>query len=321
MNVLKGIAAALAVAFALGSAPAWADLSQEYKEAGFGAMPVEQPEPEANPIRQRVRRPRPEVSRSDVSPGQATQEPAPASAASSSAEPASTVIAEESAAQATLTPGGPDGSHSPAAVVRLKPENSLWDKVKGMVGMESDPAQDGVTASRVLSSAPAAGPVMSADYVIGPGDLIGITAWRDESLTRTVAVLPDGKISYPLVGEVEAAGRTVGSLKAELEKRISRYVTEADLTVEVKQSNSMLFYVVGRVNAPGRHVMLANTSVLQALAMAGGLNPFARKGDIRIFRNEAGATTMFTFDYGAVVKGKNLESNIELKRGDVIVVP
>ena len=161
----------------------------------------------------------------------------------------------------------------------------------------------------------------ASEYIIGPGDQIGISVWRDENLSRTVVVLPDGKFSFPLIGEMVAGGKTVAQLKQEMEKKLARYISDTGVTVEVKQSNSMIIYVIGRVNAPGRQLLMANTNVLQALAMVGGPNPFADKGSIKIFRKEAGKTVMFPFDYDDVSEGRHLETNIELKRGDVIIVP
>jgi polysaccharide export outer membrane protein len=136
-----------------------------------------------------------------------------------------------------------------------------------------------------------------------------------------VVVLHDGKIYFPLIGEMTAGGKTVAQLKKELEERLSRYVSDTKLTVEIKQSNSMIIYIVGKVNSPGRQILLANTNVLQAIAMVGGLNLFADGSDIKIFRKEAGKTVMYPFNYDDVAKGRHLETNIELKRGDVIIVP
>ncbi|MBC8018210.1 MAG: polysaccharide biosynthesis/export family protein [Verrucomicrobia bacterium] len=161
----------------------------------------------------------------------------------------------------------------------------------------------------------------ATDYILGPGDVIGISVWRDDSLTRTVVVLPDGKITFPLLGDLIAGGKTVAQLKQVLESGLTRYVADSSVTVEVKQSNSMIIYIIGRVNAPGRQVLVANTNVLQALAMAGGTNPFARKSKVKIFRQEDGKTAMFLFNYDEVAEGRHLEMNIELKRGDVIIVP
>ena len=164
-------------------------------------------------------------------------------------------------------------------------------------------------------------PVPQGNYVIGPGDVLEISVWRDEALTQSVTVLPDGRIAFPLIGEVEAADRTVAELKEELEERIGRFVPDPVLSVSVKQATSMLIYVIGRVNNPGRFALNANTSVLQALAMAGGLNPFAKRGSIKIFREDGEETRIYEFDYDEVSRGRGLNQNIWLKRGDVIVVP
>lgn len=159
------------------------------------------------------------------------------------------------------------------------------------------------------------------DYLIGPGDLLEISVWKEEALTKAVVVLPDGKVSFPLIGQVQAAGRTVEDLKKEITKRIVKYAPKEEVNIEVKQVNSMLLYVIGRVNQPGRFVLNANVDVMQALAIAGGLNAFAKRNQIKIFRTEAGKTTIFKFSYDDVADGEKLEQNITLKRGDVIVVP
>jgi polysaccharide export outer membrane protein len=182
----------------------------------------------------------------------------------------------------------------------------------------------------VMMVLPAAGVAMAAqekaewpeqDYIIGPGDVLDISVWKVEDLTKMVTVLPDGKIAFPLVGQVVAGGKTVEALSAELEKKLSRFVPDVNLSVLVHQVNSMMIYVIGRVNNPGRFVLNASADVLQALAMAGGLNPFAEGAKIKIFRKQANATEIIGFDYDDVVKGKDLVQNITLKRGDVIVVP
>lgn len=162
---------------------------------------------------------------------------------------------------------------------------------------------------------------ISADYIIGPGDVLDISVWKDEALTKSAVVLPDGKFSFPLIGDVYATGKTKAQIKQEIEEKISQYVPDPVLSLEVKQVNSMLIYVIGRVNTPGRFILNANINVLQALSMAGGLNPFAKRGKIKIFRQEGEKTTVFAFKYDEVVDGTRLEQNILLKRGDVIVVP
>lgn len=159
------------------------------------------------------------------------------------------------------------------------------------------------------------------DYIIGPGDVLDIAVWKDETLTKSVVVLPDGKISFPLIGEVVAKGKTVAELKREIEKKLTAYVPDVTLSLEVKQVNSMLIYVIGRVNNPGRFILNVNVNVLQALSMAGGLTPYAKRDKIKIFRYEGDKTHIFPFNYDHVVEGKGLEQNIILVRGDVIVVP
>ena len=158
-------------------------------------------------------------------------------------------------------------------------------------------------------------------YRIGPGDVLDIAAWKNEDLTRVAVVLPDGKIAFPLVGEVTAAGKTVAQLKQEVESRLVKYVPEPTLSVTVRQVNSLHIYVIGKVNQPGRFVLNATVNALQALAMAGGLNPFADKNGIKIFRKQGETTRLLEFRYDDVTAGKRLEQNIDLQRGDVIVVP
>jgi polysaccharide export outer membrane protein len=158
-------------------------------------------------------------------------------------------------------------------------------------------------------------------YIIGPGDVLDISQWRDDALMRQVVVLADGRISFPLVGEIMAAGKTVAQLKKDIADKLADYVPDAVISIEVKQSNSMVIYVTGRVNNPNRFPVNANVTVLQAVSTAGGLNPFAKRNKIKIFRQEGDKTKVFLFKYDEVVDGKNLDQNITLTRGDVIVVP
>jgi len=168
----------------------------------------------------------------------------------------------------------------------------------------------------------ATSPAWAVDYTIGPGDQLGIEVWKDPALTRVVTVLPDGKISFPLIGELEAGYKTVAQLKKEIEQKIARYVPDSSTTVEVRQINSLHIYVLGRVNAPGRFILSSNVTVLQALAIAGGPNTFANRKQIRIFREKKGVTTMSPlFDYDDVTAGRAIKTNILLERGDVIFVP
>ena len=159
------------------------------------------------------------------------------------------------------------------------------------------------------------------DYIIGAGDVLDINVWKDETLTRLSIVRPDGFISYPLLGEVRAAGKSIAQLKTEMEGKLVRYVPDIILSLDIKQTNSMIIYVIGRVNKPDRFSLTSDINVLQALATAGGLQIYAKRDKIKIFREENGKTKIFPFDYDEVVEGKRLEQNVRLKKGDVVVVP
>ena len=161
---------------------------------------------------------------------------------------------------------------------------------------------------------------MPISYVIGPGDVLEISVWKNEDLSRIVVVLPDGTITFPLLGRFVAGGKTVDQLQREMEKQISRYVPEPELTIIIQQVNSMVVYVIGKVNRPGHFPLKRNIDVLQALSMAGGLNIFADQTDIRIFRKTPDKTIVMTFDYKSVTEDNYVKGNIQLKAGDVIVV-
>lgn len=154
-----------------------------------------------------------------------------------------------------------------------------------------------------------------------PGDVLYISVWKDDVLTRNVTVSPDGMINFPLVGTLHAAGKTVAVLKQELERRISPYVPDPVVSLELTQVNSMFVFILGRVNNPGRFALNSRVNVLQALAIAGGLNPYAEKKKIKIIREQEEGTQVFPFNYKDVVRGHRLETNIRLQRGDVILVP
>jgi polysaccharide export outer membrane protein len=158
-------------------------------------------------------------------------------------------------------------------------------------------------------------------YRIGPGDVLDISDWKNPDLTKMVTVLPDGSISFPLIGEVKAEGKTVSELKKELEKLITRYVPDPVLSVIVHQVNNLQIYIIGKVQRPGTFQLSRDINVLQALSMAGGLNPFAKPDNIKIFREINHKSVIIPFNYDDVVEENKLEGNIRLLGGDVIVVP
>lgn len=158
-------------------------------------------------------------------------------------------------------------------------------------------------------------------YSIGPGDVIEISVWKDESLTKQLVVPPDGVIAFPLIGDIDVTKVNVSELRTIVSKKIKEYVTDASVTVMLVNANSMRAYVVGKVNTPGQFPITMNTNIMQILAMAGDLNAFASPGNIVILREDNGKQIKIPFDYDDVKKGKKLEQNIALKRGDVVVVP
>jgi len=164
-------------------------------------------------------------------------------------------------------------------------------------------------------------PVADASYLLGPEDVVKISVWKDEHLTQEVVVRPDGMISFPLVGDVPAAGLTVEDVRLELVKRLNKFVPNPHVSVLATKILSYKIYVVGRVNKPGEFLVGHYTDVLQALSLAGGLTPYAAENDIRIMRRKRGEQLVFPFRYGDVRKGRELDQNIILERGDVVVVP
>src|ERR1051326_6883724 len=158
-------------------------------------------------------------------------------------------------------------------------------------------------------------------YRLGAEDVMLVSVWKDEQLTREVVVRPDGMFSFPLVGDVQAEDRTVEDVRVDLVKRLTKYIPNANVSVAVMKVLSYKVYVVGRVNKPGEYLIGHYTDVLQALSLAGGLTPFAAENDIKVIRRIKGQQQTFPFRYGDVRKGIDLEQNILLQRGDVVMVP
>jgi polysaccharide export outer membrane protein len=160
-----------------------------------------------------------------------------------------------------------------------------------------------------------------ADYTLNPGDQIDIAVWKELELTKTVIVRPDGKFSFPLAGEIQAAGRTIAQVQAEITNKLKTYIPEAVVTASVKELDGYKVYVIGQVGKPGSFVMNPRMNVLQALTVAGGMTPFAALNDIIVLRGAGAAQHVIQFHYTDVVKGRNLNQNIQLEAGDVVVVP
>jgi polysaccharide export outer membrane protein len=159
------------------------------------------------------------------------------------------------------------------------------------------------------------------DYKIGPQDMLRVDVWKEPDISRIVPVRPDGKITLPLVNDVQASGLTTTQLAAKIAEGLKKYITSPQVTVGVTEINSRKIFVSGEVTRPGAFPLLPNMTVLQALSSAGGFTQFAREKKIYILRMENGRQVKHPFNYKEAVSGKNVEQNIILEGGDVIVVP
>ncbi len=163
--------------------------------------------------------------------------------------------------------------------------------------------------------------VVDSSYMIGPMDVLEVQVWKEPDFSRQVLVRPDGKITFPLIGDIQASGMNTLGLKALLAEKLKGFVDDPEVTVIVVESRSKIFYIIGRVNRPGTYPLSPNMTVLQALSVAGGFGEWAHKDNIRIIRRSDGKEEILPFDYDKVISGKNLEQNILLESNDTIVVP
>jgi polysaccharide biosynthesis/export protein len=176
-------------------------------------------------------------------------------------------------------------------------------------------------AAAVAAPAAPAGVAVPGDYVIGPEDVLAVVYWRDKDMSTEVSVRPDGKISLPLLNDVQAAGLTPAQLRDRLIDASKEYFEDPSVTIVVRQMNSRKVFITGEVNKPGPYPLIAPTTVLQLISIAGGLHEYADSKKILIVRNENGRPTSFSFNYKDVISRKNLRQNIELKPGDTVIVP
>jgi polysaccharide export outer membrane protein len=199
--------------------------------------------------------------------------------------------------------------------------SSLWAQ------SGSDAAKSGTgTPSTASSTQPqSAAPGIQTDddsYVIGNDDILAINVWKETEISRSVPVRSDGKISLPLVGEVQAGGKTPRALKAEIAEKLKSYISEPEVTVIVQETRSKKFNVLGQVARPGSYPLTNSLTVLDGLALAGGFRDFAKKKSIYVLRHKADGTQQrLPFNYKEVISGKNGEQNVRLEPGDTVVVP
>lgn len=158
-------------------------------------------------------------------------------------------------------------------------------------------------------------------YLVGPEDVLEISVWREESLQREVLVRPDGRISFPLVGDLQVAGSTPSEIQSKLSERLKKFIPDPVVTVVVTKVGGYKIYIIGQVKKSGQYAVGRYLDVVQALALAGGLTPYAAENKIKIFRRENGQQKIIPFRYEDIKKGRGLEQNIILKSDDLIVVP
>jgi polysaccharide biosynthesis/export protein len=188
------------------------------------------------------------------------------------------------------------------------------------------PAQSSIVVSGDHSgggdrSSSIAPPKAGSDYLIGADDVLDVNVWKEQELTRSLQVRPDGKISMPLLNDVQAAGLTPTQLAQSITDKLKKYLTAPQVTVMVTQINSQRVYVTGEVTRPGAYPVLPGMSVLQAITSAGGLTPFANGKKIFLMRNENGSPAKYPFNYKDVLDGRRPEENLKVRAGDTIVVP
>lgn len=168
------------------------------------------------------------------------------------------------------------------------------------------------------------GPLRAAQdtdsYKLQPGDIIEVSVWKEQDLQRELRISPDGNISFPLIGHLKAAEHTVKSLNQEIIDRLSKYIPDPSVTVLLKDTSGSRFFVIGKVTRPGQYPMTQPVTVLQALSIAGGTTTYAKTGDIKVIR-KGDTEKAIPFNYDDIKDGEELAQNIQLKNGDVVVVP
>ena len=175
-------------------------------------------------------------------------------------------------------------------------------------------------AKATPTAAPPAAPILD-NYTVKPGDMLSIAVWKEPDLTSPVLVRPDGTFSFPLCGQVDARGKTVTELQDLVTNRLKKFISDPVVTVSIQEVKGNKVYVLGQVNKPGEFIVNPRVDVMQALSMAGGTTAFAALGDIVILRRTDAGQKALPFKYAEVARGRNLDQNIMLQAGDVVVVP
>jgi len=207
-----------------------------------------------------------------------------------------------------------------ASSICLLLSSGLWAQA-GSGGAATAPTANPAQPAQNVDASTASKP-HDDSFVIGNDDVLAINVWKEPDISRSIPVRSDGKISLPLVGEVQAAGRTPLKLEVEIASRLKNYISEPEVTVIVQQINSQKFNILGQVNRPGTFVIANSLTVLDALALAGGFRDFAKQKSIYVLRQNAdGSQTRIPFNYKEVVKTQSPAQNIKLQPRDTIIVP
>jgi polysaccharide export outer membrane protein len=193
--------------------------------------------------------------------------------------------------------------------------------VLALLALPAVPVLAGNQAGQELAATGKVAATNDPNYVIGPTDVLDINVWKEPDVSRTIPVRPDGKISLPLLNDVQAAGLTPLQLTSELTQDLRKYITNPQVTVIVTAINSQRFYIMGEVNRAGAYPLLPNTTVLAALSGAGGFTQFAKLKGIYVLRTVNGKQVKFPFNYKDVIKGEEAQENRVLQAGDTVIVP
>lgn len=247
-----------------------------------------------------------------------------------------------SAVNAAQSPSVPGRNQTPAAPPGKQPTSPTGTPAPSVPTNQTSsgptnqtsaaPAKPAASARNDTSSTPAisappsgaplpAGVTAPADYLIGPDDVLTVVFWREKDMSGDATVRPDGRISLPLINDIQAAGLTPEQLRVNITEASSKYIEQPTVAVVVKQINSRKVFITGQVAKQGVFPLSGPTTVMQLITIAGGLLEYADEKNISIVRNEKGRALSFRFNYDEVKKRKNLNQNIELKPGDTIVVP
>jgi polysaccharide export outer membrane protein len=199
---------------------------------------------------------------------------------------------------------------------------ALWAQSPAKDPSQSPHPDPGDAAILAQPETSTSGKAQDHSFVIGNDDLLVVNVWKEPDVSRSLPVRSDGRISLPLVGEVQAAGRTPLQLQEEIANKLEKYITNPQVTVIVQEINSEKFNILGQVAKPGAYSLTHETTVLDAIASAGGFRDFAKQRAIYILRkNPSGGESRIPFNYKEVIKGKNPEQNIRLEPRDTVVVP